>query len=119
MITTEHRNELRTESILSGTFTIGKDSSGVKWVVINNIIIDLITLKLLLLWKMTSKNSNFMWHQASIHQIDTTIKSANPELEHLDSNYKIISKIHQIFTDLTKDQTNADLMNRYAQFIEN
>ncbi len=119
MITPDEFNALRLDSILSGTFTIGKDANGKKWAVIGNIVIDIVTLKLLLLWKMSTRNTSFMWRNASKHPIIDSIKTLNPELAELDTNYKIVSRLHYKFSELTKEQSARDLINRYEQFVDN
>lgn len=118
MITSSEFNTLRIESLLSGTFAISKDDQGIKWAVIGDFIIDMITLKLLLLWRISKRNTNYMWRNATTHAITDLLKKLNPTLDGLESNYKMVSKLYFAFGDLTRDQTNRDLIDRYEQYVD-
>ena len=118
MITNEERISLSTESLLSGTFTIGKDSTGVKWAAIGNLLVDIVTFKLLLLWKISQRNTSHRWRNDSQHHIIESVKKLNPELAKLDNAFKITGILYQTFIDLTREQSTAELMARYEQFID-
>ena len=118
MITNDDINALTTESRLSGTFAIKTDSNGIKWAVIDKIVLDITTLKLLILWKISNRvNYNQVARAATKTTKMTLIKQLNPQLNGLYSNTKIINEIYNIFTNLTKEQSNRDLINHYKHFI--
>jgi len=117
MITSKQIAELKTASLLSGTFAIDQDSVGEKWVAIGNLIVDLKILKMLLLWKMSDRNTSYMWNHYNKTKLVEFLKNLNPSLCELDTDYKILSKVVYTFHTLTSEQTKRDLINRYKQVV--
>jgi hypothetical protein len=117
MITDKQFQELKCESILSSTFTMGKDENGQLWVVFGNHIVDHITFKVFLLWKLAGHTSykrimdnrkDHVKFLRSINHHDLTIQK---------NNKGIVDFLYREFDKSTSTDTNTHIISKYKEYI--
>jgi hypothetical protein len=118
MITNEELNILRTESLLSGSFVILKDSSGDKYVMFGESLVDINTFKLMMVWKsfggVIYKRiiNNREAHRAYLIDLNKHDKLLASRHSH-----NIVEYLYSKFIAATSTDTISDIMERYRNQI--
>ena len=118
MITDAQLKELRVESRLANTFAMATDDGGKLWAVFDDYVVDHITFKAMLLWRLAGHTSYMrILNKREDHvEFIKVINQHNHKLQRL-SGYPLFDHLFRSFNTITNEQSVTSLVNRYAQYI--
>ena len=118
MITENQIRDLKTESLLSNTFTMAKDDSGEWWVVFGRYMVDHITFKTLLLWRLAGHTSYArIMNSRDDHIVFLKSLNTHDKKFQQQNGYSTVDFLVRQFNTVTANESKSDLVNRYKQYI--